>query len=56
MLVRHMNILPEDPGEFRFHMETTEEWLKMLTAQYQDEHGLWQCPSGKANHGWDCEV
>ena len=56
MLSRHLDILPDDPGEYRFHSETTEDWLKMLTAEYQDEHGLWQCPKGKPNHGWDCSV
>lgn len=56
ILARHLGILPDDPGEYRFHSETTEEWLKMLTVEYQDEHGFWQCPKGKPNHGWDCAV
>lgn len=56
MLARHLAIKSGDPGEYLFNSETTDEWLKMLTVEYQDEHGFWQCPKHKPNHGWDCSV
>ena len=49
-----LEIAPSDPGAWHFHSETTFEWAQHLTAEYRDEKNIWQCPSGKANHGWDC--
>lgn len=49
-----LEIAPADPGAWHFHSETTFEWAQHLTAEYRDEKNIWQCPSGKANHGWDC--
>jgi len=49
-------IAPGDPGAWHYHSELTYEWARMMTAEYIDDAGLWQCPSGRANHGWDCSV
>jgi len=45
-----------DPGAFRFHSEMTEDWAAHYTAEHINEKGLWECPSSKANHLWDCAV
>lgn len=47
---------PADPGAFRLHSEVSVEYCKHMTAEYKDDHGVWQCPEHKANHWWDCEV
>lgn len=55
-LSNRLDVAPGDPGAWYFHNDTTREWLRHMTAEYVDEKGVWQCPSGKANHGWDCSV
>ena len=55
-LANFLDIAPGDPGNWAFHAETTEEWAGHMVAEYRDEKELWQCPPGKANHGWDCSV
>jgi hypothetical protein len=27
-----------------------------MCAEYVDEKGIWQCPEGRANHGWDWSI
>jgi phage terminase large subunit GpA-like protein len=44
------------PGCIRFHREFGKDAARQLTAEYRDERGYWQCPSGKANHHWDIMV
>lgn len=51
-----LEVAPADPGAWHLHADTTEAWARMLTVEYADEQGLWRCPEGKANHGWDCSV
>jgi phage terminase large subunit GpA-like protein len=51
-----LEIAPADPGAWHYHSALIEEWAGHMTIEYVDESGLWQCPEGKANHGWDCSV
>ena len=44
------------PGAIRFHAGFGRDAARQLTAEYRDERGHWQCPSGKANHHWDLMV
>lgn len=53
-LARRLGINPTDPGAWHLHRESTEEYAAHLCAEYRDEEGKWQCPSGKPNHLWDC--
>ena len=56
-LAAKLEINPEDPGAFHLHSEATEEYARHMCAEYlDDEKQIWVCPSGKANHYWDCEV
>lgn len=57
MLSDRLAIDPADPGAWRYHAETDHEWARMMCAEYKNEKtGKWECPSGRANHGWDCAV
>jgi phage terminase large subunit GpA-like protein len=50
-------VAPTDPGAFHLHADTTDDYGAQLCAEYVDEgKNLWTCPSGRANHYWDCEV
>ncbi len=44
---------PDGPGALRFHAEIDVDFARQLCAEYRDERGKWQCPSGKDNHHWD---
>jgi len=55
-LARKLEISPSDPGAWHMSAETTEEWARQLTAEFVNEKGVWECPNGRANHGWDCSV
>ena len=49
-------IKPDDPGAWHLDQGFNIEEARQLCAEYRDERGLWQCPSGRANHYWDCAV
>ena len=51
-----LGILPGDPGAFRLHGETPDEYARQMTSEYRDESGIWQSIKGRPNHYWDCEV
>lgn len=51
-----LQIERDDPGAFRLHAETGNDFARQLTAEYRDERGYWQCPKGKDNHYWDIMV
>ncbi len=51
-----LEISPADPGAWHLLEGCTEAWVRMLTAEYVDDSGMWVCPSHKPNHGWDCGV
>lgn len=53
---RKLKIEPDDPGAIRLHADVTSDYAKQLCAEYRDERGWWQCPSGRDNHHWDCLV
>lgn len=53
---RKLKIEPDDPGAIRLHADVTSDYAKQLCAEYRDERGWWQCPSGRDNHQWDCLV
>ncbi len=54
-LARRLLINKTDPGAWHLDKDTTEEFAAHMCAEYRDGKGLWQCPSGKPNHYWDCE-
>lgn len=56
LLSSKLDITRGDPGAWHLNGETTNEWIRQMTAEYQDADGFWQCKSGRANHAWDCSV
>ncbi len=55
-LARILEITRADPGAWHYNSELTEDWARQMCVEYKDEKGVWQCPSGQDNHGWDCSV
>lgn len=55
-LAAKLEIAPNDPGAWHLHSETTEAWGKHMCAEFVNDKGLWECASGRDNHGWDCSV
>lgn len=53
-LARKLLINPTDAGAWHLHAEATDEYAAHMVAEYRDDKGVWQCPSGKPNHYWDC--
>ena len=52
-----LQVAPLDPGAWHFCQDTTAAWAEQMCAEYLDEKtNRWECPSGKANHAWDCSV
>ena len=51
-----LSIKPSDPGAWHMDQGFTQEQAQQLCAEYRDGRGLWQCPSGRANHHWDSAV
>jgi phage terminase large subunit GpA-like protein len=51
-----LGIAPGDPGAWHYNAELTETWASHMAAEFIGETGKWECPSGRANHGWDCSV
>jgi len=51
-----LEIVPGDPGQWHENSEFTLDYAAHMTAEYINEKGLWECPSKKANHLWDCAV
>ena len=48
---------PDTPGAWLYHSELPSTWARMMTVEYKnDKNGYWECPPGRANHGWDCSV
>lgn len=45
-----------DPGAWKYHSETTEDWALQMTSEYIAESGFWETKGNRANHGWDCSV
>jgi len=62
LLAGMLKISPDDPGAWRFLASVNADEVKgadyaaQMCAEYVDDHNLWQCPEGKANHQWDCAV
>ncbi len=55
-LASKLEVGPADPGAFHFHKDYGVEWAAMMCAEFVNDKGVWDCPSHKANHGWDIEV
>lgn len=55
-LATKLRIKSDDPGAYHLHSTTSEAFCHEMCAEYVDDRRLWQCPKGKANHGWDCAV
>lgn len=55
-LAGKLAIEPGDPGAILLDASTTSDYARQLCAEYRDDAGRWHCPSGKANHQWDCWV
>ena len=55
-LAGKLNIEPTDPGAIHLHADVGEDYARQMCAEYQDEHGWWQCPKNKPNHHWDIGV
>lgn len=56
LVAERLLIKPDDPGAWHFDQGFTLEEARQLCAEYRDDRNLWQCPSGRANHYWDCAV
>lgn len=62
-LAGKLNLEPGAPGSITLHAgindggpHSGQKYAAQLCAEYQDDRGYWECPSGKANHFWDCWV
>lgn len=56
-LAAKLAIAPGDPGSFRLHADSTEDYAAQMCAEYfDDKDQSWKCPDHKPNHFWDCEV
>ena len=56
-LAGKLDILPDAPGAWHYHSETTEDWARQMCAEVIDEDkGGWINPKERPNHGWDCSV
>lgn len=55
-LAAKLRVGPENLGAWHLSAETTEAFAQEMCAEYVDDRRMWQCPKGRANHGWDCEV
>lgn len=62
-LAGKLNLEPGAPGSITLHAglndggpHSGQKYAAQLCAEYQDDHGYWECPQGKANHFWDCWV
>jgi terminase, large subunit len=53
-LAGRLEIAPADPGAWHFHSETPMGWAAQMCAEFVNDKGIWECPSGKDNHAWDC--
>ena len=53
-LSRLLEIVRGDPSSWRYHAEFPEPHAKQMTAEFQNEKGLWECPKHLDNHLWDC--
>ncbi len=52
-----LQVSPTDPGAFHLTSAATTDYARQMTAEFVNEKtGLWDCPNGRANHKWDCEV
>jgi phage terminase large subunit GpA-like protein len=57
LLSEKLKIQVGDPGEFRCHGETSEDYFDQMITEYKDpQKRLWVNPPHGQNHLWDCEV
>ena len=56
LLAGKLSLNIADPGAFLLHADPDQDYLEHMTAEYRDSKGVWQCPGGKRNESWDCEV
>jgi terminase, large subunit len=56
LLAGKLSLTIDEQGAFRLHANTDLDYISHMTAEYRDSKGVWQCPSGKRNESWDCEV
>ena len=45
-----------ETGTYWMHSEVGENYAQQLCSEYRNDKGMWECPRGKQNHFWDCEV
>ncbi len=55
-LARKLLVEPGGIGGIHLHAEVGDDFARQMCAEYQDDHGWWQCPKSKANHHWDLGV
>jgi len=53
-LAGRIEVAPADPGAWHLHSETPLTWATQMCAEFVNDKGVWECPSGKDNHAWDC--
>jgi len=51
-----LDVNPADPGAWRYHSETTEDWARQMCSEALDEKDQWVQIGSRPNHGWDCSV
>lgn len=51
-----LEISPADPGAWHENTEFSEAYARHMTSEFINDKGVWECPSGKDNHLWDCSV
>jgi len=51
-----LEISPADPGAWHENAEFSDAYARHMTSEFINDKGVWECPSGKENHLWDCAV
>ncbi len=55
-LAGKLAIGPGNPGGMSIHQGVSQDFIKHMTAEYQDEKGIWRQPGHKRCDLWDCSV
>lgn len=56
MLSGKLAVGADNPGGMTLHKEPSTDFIKHMSAEYQDERGIWRQPGHKRCDLWDCSV
>ena len=53
-LAAKLMVTTSDPGAWHVHQDIDEDFAKQMVSESKNDHGIYECPKGRANHLWDC--